>query len=141
VFDSSATYEGTSLNNVLLQGPDLTNSLLGVLLRFRKEMIAVVADIQHMFHCFKVVEEHRDYLRFLWHEDNDVNKDLKEYCMCVHVFGNRPSPAVATYGLRKIANISEETHGTEVAQFIHRNFYVDDGLASCPTAEEAINLL
>lgn len=141
VFDSSATYEGTSLNNVLLQGPDLTNSLLGVLLRFRKEMIAVVADIQHMFHCFKVVEEHRNYLRFFWHRDNDVNNELMEYCMFVHVFGNRPSPAVATYGLRKIADISENTHGIEVAQFIRRNFYVDDGLTSCPTAEEAISLL
>jgi hypothetical protein len=35
VFDSSAIYEGLSLNKVLLKEPDLTNSLLGVLLRFR----------------------------------------------------------------------------------------------------------
>lgn len=67
LFDSSATYSGISLNNVLLQGPDLTNSLLGILLRFRKEMVAIVGDIQHMFHCFKVTEEHLRYLRFLWH--------------------------------------------------------------------------
>jgi hypothetical protein len=50
----------TSLNNVLLTGPDLSNSLLGVLLRFRREMIAVTADIQHMFHCFIVQEDHRN---------------------------------------------------------------------------------
>lgn len=54
VFDSSATYNGISLYDVLLQGPDLTNSLLGILLRFRKDMVAIVGDIHHMFHCFKV---------------------------------------------------------------------------------------
>ena len=34
VFDCSAQYAGISLNQKLLQGPDLTNSLVGVLCRF-----------------------------------------------------------------------------------------------------------
>jgi hypothetical protein len=46
VFDSSASFESTSLNDVLLSGPDLNNSLIGVLLKFRMEPIAVTADIQ-----------------------------------------------------------------------------------------------
>ena len=103
VFDSSAKFNGVSLNNVLLTGPDLSNSLLGVLVRFRREMIAVTADVQHMFHCFIVREDHRNYLRFLWYKDNDLEKELIEYRMRVHVFGNCPSPAVATLGLRKTA--------------------------------------
>lgn len=53
VFDSSAQFDRISLNNVLLKGPDLNNDLLGVLIRFRKEKIAVTADIQHvlLLHC------------------------------------------------------------------------------------------
>ncbi len=50
VFDSSAQFQGLSLNRVLLTGPDLNNTLLGVLIRFRKEPVAVTVDIQQMFH-------------------------------------------------------------------------------------------
>ena len=81
--------------------------------------------------------EHRNYLRFLWHDDNDLSKPLVHYRMCVHVFGNSPSPAVATYGLRKAVNGADE----DVKNYVERNFYVDDGLASCKTPEEAINLV
>ena len=101
VFDSSAKYNGVSLNDVLLTGPDFTNNLAGILLRFRKEKFAIMADIQQMFYSFYVLDGHRDYLRFLWYEDNDFDKSMIEYRMCVHVFGNSPSPAIATYGLRK----------------------------------------
>ena len=62
---SSAQFSGSSRNEVLLVGPDLTNSLLGILLRFRQEPVAVVADVQQMFYCFYVNREHRNYLRFL----------------------------------------------------------------------------
>lgn len=141
VFDSSAKYDGVSLNSVLLSGPDLTNSLLGVLLRFRKNPVAITADIQQMFHCFLVKEEHRNFLRFLWYENNDPSKELKEYRMRVHVFGNSPSPAVATYGLRRTAEIAAEQFGVDVKEFVQRNFYVDDGLQSLPTSVEAIDLL
>ncbi|XP_068209384.1 uncharacterized protein [Palaemon carinicauda] len=141
VFDSSAKCHGVSLNSVLLTGPNLTNNLLGVLIRFRKEMVAVTADIQHMFHCFLVREDHRNYLRFLWHKDNDIDNDLVEYRMRVHVFGNSTSPAVATLGLRKTAQASGKDFGNRVTQFVSRNFYVDDGLTSCTTKEEAINLI
>ncbi|XP_068238309.1 uncharacterized protein [Palaemon carinicauda] len=141
VFDSSAKCHGVSLNSVLLTGLNLTIDLLGVLIRFRKEMVAVTADIQHMFHCFLVREDHPNYLRFLWHKDNDIDNDLVEYRLRVHVFGNSTSPAVATLGLRKTAQASGRDFGNRVTQFVSRNFYVDDGLTSCGTKEEAINLI
>ncbi|KAJ8353107.1 hypothetical protein SKAU_G00206740 [Synaphobranchus kaupii] len=103
--------------------------------------VAVTADIQQMFHCFIVREDHRDYLRFLWYRDNDPSKDVVEYRMRVHVFGNSPSPAVATYGLRRAAIKGEQQHGSDTRRFVEREFYVDDGLISLPTEEEAISLL
>nr|XP_046258521.1 uncharacterized protein LOC124066300 [Scatophagus argus] len=141
VFDSSAQYDGVSLNDVLLSGPDLNNSLLGVLMRFRKDPVAITADIQQMFHCFLVREDCRDFLRFLWHRDNDLSKEVIDFRMRVHVFGNSPSPAVATYGLRGAAREEEREYDNEVRQFVERDFYVDDALKSFPTEEEAVTVL
>ncbi|XP_039870639.1 uncharacterized protein LOC120723317 [Simochromis diagramma] len=141
VFDSSAEFEGQSLNKVLLSGPDLNNTLLGVLMRFRKEPVAFSADVQQMFYCFEVREDHRDYLRFLWYEDNDPDQGICDYRMRVHVFGNSPSPAVAIYCMRRAAVEGEEEHGQDAKQFVMRHFYVDDGLASTATVEEAVETL
>ena len=49
VFDGADRFGGLWLNDHLLQGPDLTNGLLGVLLRFRRGKIAFSADIKAMF--------------------------------------------------------------------------------------------
>lgn len=99
-----------SLNNVLLTGPDLNNSLL---LRFRKEEVAISADIQQMFHCFLVQPEDRIFLRFLWYQDNDPSHGVTEFRMKVHVFGNSPSPAVAMYGLKQAVQEVEAEFATD----------------------------
>jgi hypothetical protein len=130
VFDSSAEQDGLFLNKVLLSGPDLTNSLLGVLLRFRQSPIAIIADIQKIFYTFFVRKEHRNYLHFFWYSDNNPEKELTEYRMCVHVFSNSSSPAAATGALRKTMCEIEETYVQDVREFVEKGFYVDDGLAS-----------
>ena len=140
VFDSSATFRGVSLNGTLLSGPNLTNSLIGILLRFRQDQYAIAADIEQMFYAFKVKEHHRDNLRFFWFKENDPNLELIEFRMTAHVFGNSPSPAVATYCLRRSVEKSEQ-YGEDVKAFVEKDFYVDDGLKSVPTAAEGVRLL
>ncbi|KAK3730393.1 hypothetical protein QZH41_015611, partial [Actinostola sp. cb2023] len=141
VFDCSARYEGVSLNDCLLQVPDLLNGLLGVLCRFREEKIAFMVDVKSMFHQFYVSEQYRDLLRFLWWEDGDQEKDVVEYRMKVHLFGAASSPGCANFGLKRAADDGEEEFGTQAAAFIRDDFYVDDGLKSTPTVSEAINLI
>ena len=72
VFDCAAKHNGTSLNDVVHQGPDLTNKLIGVLLRFRQGLIAFMADVESMYHQVKVTQKDRDVLRFLWFENDDT---------------------------------------------------------------------
>lgn len=119
---------------MLLSGPNSVNSLLHILL---KDQIAVIADIEQMFYSFYVKPDHRDYLRFFWYRDNDINNDLNEYRMCTHAFGNSPSPAVATFGLRKTVENAEDV----VKDFVEENVYVDDGLISLPETDNVIDLV
>ena len=66
VFDCGAKYGGSSLNAQLLKGPDFMSSLVRVLTRFRLEKIAIVGDVEQMFHQVYVDPKDRKYLRFLW---------------------------------------------------------------------------
>ncbi|XP_063711707.1 uncharacterized protein LOC134840010 [Symsagittifera roscoffensis] len=138
VFDASANFQQTSLNDHLLQGPDQNSSLYGVLCRFRENQVEVTGDIESMFHCFYVNPEDRNFLRFFWWEDNNPVIDIIEYRMRVHLFGNRSSPGVAIHCLHFVADIAEDE---DVMNFIKRNFYVDDGLGSFDTVDDAIHII
>ena len=141
VFDASAKTDSVSLNRLLYPGPDQAYSLLGVLQRFRRHAVAVTCDVEHMFHCFYVNPEHRDWLRFLWFHGNQADSEITPHRMKVHIFGSTSSPAVATFGLRKIASDGAAKYGCETASFIHRNFYVDDGLISVSSSSQVISLI
>jgi len=140
VFDCSAKFCGISLNDTLLTGPDLINSLVGVLCRFRKEVVAVTCDIEKMFHQFHVPPDNRNYLRFLWWENGDLEREPQEYRMTVHLFGAASSPGCANFGLKYLAEQYKSEYPT-ASSFVKNNFYVDDGLISVPLIQEAKELI
>ena len=141
VFDASAEFKGESLNRHLLQGPDLTNSLNGVLCRFCKEPIAFTCDVEGMFHQVFVNPDYRNLLRFLWWDKGNVDSTPTEYRMTVHLFGATSSPGCANFTLKRTADDFEELFGSEPATFVKKDFYVDDGLKSAPSATEASALI
>ena len=141
VFDCSATYNSTCLNDHLLQGPDLLNSLITVLCKFRERPVAIMADIEKMFYRFKVREDHRDYLRYFWWKDGDINSDPLKYRMTVHLFGATSSPGCANYALKRLAEDQRDEHSLDAVNFMLNHFYVDDGLISLDSPKEAISLI
>lgn len=92
VFNCSAKYQGKCLNDLLLKGPDLTNSLLGVLTRFRQDRVAVMADIEAMFHQVRVPDPDCSFLRFLWWPDGKLSCAVEEYQMTVRLALCPPQP-------------------------------------------------
>ena len=138
VFDCAAKYHGTSLNNNVLQGPDLTNSLIGVLLRFRQEPVAVMTDVEAMFHQVLVHPKDIDALRFLWYPDGDLDKEPEEFRMLVHLLSGVWSSSSAGFALRKIAVDHAEKFEADVIKTVQCNFYVDDILKSLKTSNDAV---
>lgn len=141
VFDCSAVFKGMSLNSQLLQGPNLTNTLLGVLTRFRQDHVTLMADIEAMFHQVKVSQRNVDFLRFLWWPNGDITQSFKEYRMKVHLFGAISSPSCSNYALRKLAEDYKDCFPNRVLNTILHNFYVDDCLTSVHTEEEALHMV
>lgn len=139
MFDCPARYKGTSLNDHLLTGSDMLNSLGGVLIRFRNHPVALMCDIEKMFHQFHVKEADRDYLRFLWWKQGDLDSKPCEFHMKVHLFDAASSPGCANFGLKCLAKDNASIY-PQGSQFVMRDFYVDDGLKSVENAQDAIKL-
>lgn len=138
VFDCAATYRGQSLNNQVKQGPDLVNKLFGVLARFRKGTVGVMADIQAMFYQVSVTPDHRNALRFLWWPNGDLGKLPVEYRMTRHLFGGVWSPCAATYALRHCAESQRNDDNAHLVDSVNRDFYVDDLLHSEDSSVEVL---
>lgn len=131
VMDAAAKKNGVSLNDNLLIGPDLLNSLTGVLMRFREQRVAIAADIEAMFHQVLVIEEDQPALSFLWRE-LDINRAPDVYQMRVLIFGAASSPSTANYVLRRTAedNREDPAFSQETINAVSKNFYMDDFLKS-----------
>ena len=50
VFDCSTEFKGNSINHELMSGLSLTNQIVGLLLVFREEEVAFMADIDATFY-------------------------------------------------------------------------------------------
>ncbi|XP_063828939.1 uncharacterized protein LOC135078268 [Ostrinia nubilalis] len=138
VFDAAARTKGTCLNDHLLSGPDLLQSLPGVLMRFRQHAVAVAADIQEMFLRIQVHEKDRDALRFLWRSHRREGPPT-EYRMKSVIFGAACSPCTALF----VKNHNAERHRADhpdAAEAIVRHHYMDDYLQSFETVEEAVRV-
>ena len=130
-----------SLNDCLLQGPDLTNSIVGVLTRFREDHVALMGDVESLFHQVIVPPEQYDCLRFHWCPDGNLDDELEDYQMVVHLFGAVSSPSVANVALKQTASDNEEKYGTLVADTLRKNFYVDDCLRFVSSEDAAVKLM
>ncbi|KAF0039030.1 hypothetical protein F2P81_009514 [Scophthalmus maximus] len=118
----------------------LISTLIGVLTKFCQEAVAIMADVEAMFHQIKVPPEYPDLLRFLWWPDGDINSDLVEYRMVVNLFGATSSLSCASCALRRCAEDNRDLFDAAVVDTVLHKFYVDDCLKSVSSEVEAVQL-
>ena len=133
VYDASAKSHAKSysLNDCLETGPDLINSLLSILIRFRTFKYALKSDIQKAFLQIEIEEYDRDLLRTLWVEDEQV----WIYRFARLPFGLTCSPFILAATLKK--HLTDSNVTSQQRDQILSSFYVDNYL----TGEENVQSL
>ena len=121
---------------MLLAGPDLLASLMGILARFREERYALSADIEEMFLQVEVRREDRRFLRFLWFDEQNR---IVTYQYNRHIFGAKSSPTCANFALQRCATENAEGH-ERASHIAGHNFYMDDLLVSLSNQDDAITI-
>ena len=137
--DARASVAGICLNEMLLGGPNIMNSLSEVLLNFRAHKVAFMTDIKGFFHQIRVDPRDVDVFRYLWFADAKMEKAVMMRFLS-HVFGSGASSIVTSYVLRHHAHVIKDRYPPNVFEMIFSNFYVDDGSGGASSVEEALLL-
>ncbi|XP_075151031.1 uncharacterized protein LOC142225140 [Haematobia irritans] len=138
VFDAASKVKGVSLNDRLLPGPDLNQSLMSVLFKFREQPIAVCGDIREMFLQIAIRKEDQNFQRFLYRENR--NEPVKQYVMTRAIFGATCSPTIAQY----IKNFNAEKFRNEMPRAVEaiiQRHYVDDYVDCFGSEDEAMRVV
>ena len=118
--------------------PNLINDLVGVLIRYRQDYIAMASDIAKMYNTIKLSPLDQNTHRFLW-RNFDQRKPHDHYQLFAISFGDKPSSAISLVALQKTAELGKEKY-PEAAEVILKITYVDDILNSVNSMEDAIRL-
>ena len=137
VCNAASKFGGVSLNDNLMAGPDLLQSLIGNIFRFREKKIALTADVEAMFLQVKVPPADCKVLRFFWRENNTDPIPVYQYGR--HIFGAESLPTGVNYALQQVGRDSRDDNEM-VAKLINRNFYTDDFVKSVASEEEDVEV-
>ncbi|XP_033116625.1 uncharacterized protein LOC117116658 [Anneissia japonica] len=138
VYDASASYRGVSLNDVIHNGPKLQNNLFDVLLRFRRNSVAVVCDISEMYLQIELANEDKQMFRFLW-RDLDESKEPEVYEFNRLVFGVNVAPFISQKVAQENAKLLERWYPL-AAETVLMSTYMDDSMDSVNDVKTAVEL-
>ncbi|XP_068225252.1 uncharacterized protein [Palaemon carinicauda] len=139
VYNCSAkpSKSSASLNDCLMTGPPLTEKLFDLLVRFRMNKFACIADIEKAFLQIGLQQHHRDFTRFLWLEDPfDENSRVKTYRFRSVLFGATCSPFLLQMTLQYHFQRSHSPYSGVLLS----SFYVDNFQHNADNEQQLVEL-
>ena len=137
--DARASVDGICLNDQLLGGPNLINSLHNVLLSIRTAKVFFMTDISAFFHHVRIDPRDANVFRYFFFKDPEMTTKAC-YRFFSQVFGSAASSLITAYVLRYHSEVIRPDFPDNVADMIRDRFYVDDGTGLAKCIEEAITL-
>ena len=138
VVDCSAKTDGVSLNDAICAGPKLQKDLFDVLIRFRRNPIALACDIKEMYLQVEIEERDRPYFRLLW-RDLDSSREPDVYEFSRVVFGKNSAPMEAQFVAQENVRRHQDVYPL-AAETVLKSTYMDDSLDSVETVQDGIQL-
>ncbi|XP_058798334.1 uncharacterized protein LOC131668296 [Phymastichus coffea] len=136
VFDASAkSSTGISLNDVLLTGPTIQETLLNQIFHFRTYPFVLTADIEKMYKQVWVHPSDRRFQKIFWYHEDKV----RSFTLNTVTFGVKCAPFLAIRTLHQLAT-DEEAVFPRAAMLLRRRFYVDDFLFGAETLHDILTI-
>ena len=133
VFDASCAYNGPSLNECLYSAPNLLSKIFDILILFRLNPMGILADIKQTFLNVEMSNDHKDFLRFLWYDTNDLK--IVIYRLLRVVFRLTISPFLLNATIRHHLSKCIQFERNFVEKFLE-DLYVDDTTSGTKSIEE-----
>ncbi|XP_062710030.1 uncharacterized protein LOC134288640 [Aedes albopictus] len=136
VFDASARSDtNVSLNDVLMNGPTIQDTLAAIVLRSRKYKFLFSADVIKMFRQVRVDDRDTSFQKILYRDD--PNTKLGVFELKTVTYGTSCAPFCATACLRQLA-LDEEKDYPLGARVVKQDVYMDDAITGADSLEEAL---
>ncbi|XP_062713174.1 uncharacterized protein LOC134290145 [Aedes albopictus] len=136
VFDASARSDtNVSLNDVLMNGPTIQDTLAAIVLRSRKYKFLFSADVIKMFRQVRVDDRDTSFQKILYRDDPTT--ELSVFELKTVTYGTSCAPFCATACLRQLA-IDEEKDFPLGARVVKQDVYMDDAITGADSLEEAL---
>ena len=133
VCNAASKFGGVSLNDNLMAGPNLLQSLIGNIFRFREKQIALTVDVEAIFPPSESTTCRLQIQRVLWREHISVYEHER------HIFGAKSSPTCVKIALQLVRRDFRDENRM-VAKLINRSFYMDNFVKSEASEAEAVDV-
>lgn len=134
VFDGSApSTSGYSLNDILMVGPSVQDSLVSILLRARQHRYLLTGDVEKMYRQVGVDDDDRQLQLILWRENE--SQPIQTLALNTVTYGTASASYLST---RCLWQLGEEHDDVLIKSIIQKDFYCDDLLTGSDDPQQLI---